>query len=412
MGMPIAIVRCLADGTEEPVRSVDLGDWTAGWNLDEDGFVDLRYPYGPGLLPRGAPGTDGMWRYRSLLPLGDGPVSYPLPVGGSPLIAPPALRTLLGLSSLWLKDETRGPSASNKDRATALVLELAMASGRRRVTCASTGNVAVSLAIGAAAAGLEAVTFVAADAAASKVRLMLAAGATVVRVRAGYDEAFRLSRAAAREFGWVDRNTGVNPVTVDAKKTVAFEIWEQLGQEVPDALVVPVGDGPTICALAKGFRELVACGGADRVPRLIGVQAEGCQPIKQAWQTGTNVRPTVPRTIADGIAVGRPIFGAAAIRDVQSTGGAFVAVTDSEMLSAMQLLARRAGVLAEPAAAAALAGALTALREGRLRPDERIVVLITGSSLKTPQHIDSGGRLVECEPDLEAVARAISTSEG
>jgi threonine synthase len=350
----------------------------------------------------------GMWRYRKLLPLDDQPIVYPLPVGGTPLIASPCLREQLALPRLWLKDETRGPTASNKDRATALVLQQAMSSGTRYVTCASTGNVAVSLAVGAAAAGKRAVNFVSSEVADSKLQLMLQAGAVVVKVREGYDAAFHLSRLAAREFGWIDRNTGVNPVTVEAKKTVALEIWEQLRCEVPDVVVVPVGDGPTLNGIARGFRELVARCVATQGPRLIGVQAEGCQPIKRAWESGGPIVAMAADTIADGIAVAVPISGEQEIADVRASGGAFVSVSDAQILEAMRLLATRAGVLAEPAAAAALAGTLVGLSSNLLSRDERIVVLITGSSLKTPQFLRSNGRLVEIDAHLEAVRRVLS----
>ena len=411
MGTPTQAVLIRQDGTEETIRPLTDADWRAAWSPDGDGLLDLRYDYGPERLPGDIWRGDGMWRYRALLPVGDGPIVYPLPVGATPLIGPPGLRSAVGLPNLWLKDETRGPSASNKDRATALVLQLAMISGARRVSCASTGNVAVSLAIGAAAAGLEAVTFVAADVADSKLGLMLEAGATVIKVRGGYEAAFHLSRAAAREFGWVDRNTGVNPATVDAKKTVALEIWEQLGREVPDVVVVPVGDGPTLNGIAKGFREIIACGGADRMPRLVGVQAEGCQPIKRAWERDEPIEPTEAATLADGIAVGRPISGTAAIRDVKATGGAFVAVTDNDMLDAMQLLATRGGILAEPAAAASLAGLRVALDDGRIAANERVVALITGSSLKTPQLLRRHANMVEISADLESLARSIGLNQ-
>lgn len=403
MGKPTHALVVYDDGTEE--RRSDLDPAAA---RDGHGQVELGYDYGPALLPSGDWSGEGMWRYRRLLPLEDGPIVFPLPVGGTPLIAPPALRVGLGLPNVWLKDETRGPSASNKDRATALVLQQAMASGIGRVTCASTGNVAVSLAVGAAAAGMQAITFVAADVADSKLQLMLQAGAIVIKVRDGYEAAFRLSRAAAREFGWIDRNTGVNPATVEAKKTVALEIWEQLGRVAPDAVVVPVGDGPTLNGMAKGFRELVECRAIDRVPRLIGVQAEGCQPIKRAWETGDRVLPVRPATIADGIAVGKPVSGSLAVRDVIRSGGSFVSVSDERLLDAMRLLATQAGVLAEPAGAAALAGLVVALEQRLVDQAERIVVLVTGSALKTPGYLRPHGRVVEIGADLDEVRRVLA----
>ena len=323
-----------------------------------------------------------MWRYRDLLPLEPGPINYPLSVGGTPLLASPGLRAHLGMSELWIKDETRTPTGSNKDRATALVLETAMRTGSGAVTCASTGNVAVSLAVGAAAAGKRAFIFVPDDVAESKLALMLLAGATVFRVRQGYDAAFKLSRRAAREFGWHDRNTGYNPMTLDAKKTVALEIWEQLGREVPDVVVCPVGDGPTLSAIAKGFDELIACGVASRLPRIVGVQAAGCQPLIRAWESGDPLQPVIPRTIADGIAVGDPVSAGMVLRDVKKSGGTFVAVSDDDLRSAMGTLASKGGVLAEPAGAAAWAGLERAVAQGMVGRDERVVVLVTGTAMK------------------------------
>ncbi len=366
------------------------------------GQVELRYAYGPGLLP-GGEGPLALWRYLDLLPLAPGPVRYPLAVGGTPLLAPPALRRELGLPDLWLKDETRGPSGSNKDRATAVVLEMALRAGAGTVTCASTGNVAVSLAVGAAASGLRAVVFVPAAVAAGKLVPMLAAGAEVVKVAAGYPTAFRLSRQAAAAFGWVDRNTGVNAATVEAKKTVAFEIWEQLGGRMPDAVVAPVGDGVTLYALGKGFRELAACGAAGRPPRVIGVQAAGCQPVVQAWREGVPVGAVAGQTLADGIAVGAPVSGGAALHEIRASGGACVAVADAQLLDAIALLARRAGVLAEPAGAAAMAGVAQARADGLLTAAETVVALVTGTGLKTPQYLPAQGSVVEIEGRLEEI---------
>jgi threonine synthase len=317
------------------------------------------------------------------------------------------LRKVTGVSGLWIKDETRSPTGSNKDRATALVLQHVMTVGMTTVSCSSTGNVAVSLAVGAAAAGKWAVVFVGADVAKPKLAVMLCAGATILKVKEGYGAAFQLSRQAAQAFGWYDRNTGVNPLTLEAKKTVALEIWDQLGGDVPDVVVVPVGDGVTLSALAKGFREIVACGGARRTPRLVGVQAEGCQPLKKAWETRSQVEPVQPATIADGIAVGAPASGAMALRAVRQCGGGFVAVSDEEIIGAVRTLARSAGVLAEPAAAAALAGLERAIGDGLIDRAERVVSVITGSALKTPQFLKPSTSASEVHADLGEVERAL-----
>jgi threonine synthase len=376
----------------------------------EEGPVELGYEYSTSLLPDRQAPSEGLWRWRGLLPLDDHEIKYPLQVGSTPMIAPRRLRSTLEMPRLHLKDETRGPTGSNKDRATALVTEHALRRGMRAITCASTGNVAASLAVGAAAAGLDAIIFVPAAVDEAKLRLMLAAGATVIKVAAGYETAFRLSRAAARRFGWCDRNTGVNPLTVEAKKTVAFEIWEDLGRQVPDLVVAPVGDGPTLNALAKGFRELRSCGASDRVPRVVGVQAEGCQPVKRAWESGRPVEVSEPRTIADGIAVGAPVSAALVVRDVKEGGGGLVAVSDEEMLDGISELASAAGVIAEPAGAAAFAGVRAAIRAGLLDRDERLVVLVTGSGLKTPQYLHPAGRTTDVDSTLEEVEEALPKS--
>ncbi len=402
MGKPTSATVVYNDGRLQPFNDVD-----AALTQVETGRVEFQYAYGPDMLPSPPRERVTMWRYRSLLPLEDGVITYPLPVGGTPLIAPPVLRKVTGVAGLWLKDETRSPTGSNKDRATALVLQHVMNAGITTVSCSSTGNVAVSLAVGAAAAGKRAIVFVGADVAKSKLAVMLSAGATVLKVKEGYAAAFQLSRQAAQAFGWYDRNTGVNPLTLEAKKTVALEIWDQLGGDVPDVVVVPVGDGVTLSALAKGFQEIVACGGARRSPRLVGVQADGCQPVKKAWETRSHVEPVQPATIADGIAVGAPAGGEMVLRAVRQCGGGFVAVSDEEILGAVRTLARSAGVLAEPAAAAALAGLERALADDLVDRAERVVTVITGSGLKTPQFLEPSTSASEVHADLGEVQRVL-----
>ncbi|WP_351228568.1 pyridoxal-phosphate dependent enzyme [Streptomyces sp. NPDC002133] len=354
-------------------------------------------------------GSFSMWRYRKLLPVADGPVRYPVPIGGTPLLPAPALRETLGTPRLWIKDETRNPTASNKDRATALVIEDGLRRGMDTITTASTGNAAVATAFGAAAAGLRAVIFVSADCQPEKLALMTQGGAWVFQVREGYAAAVDLSRAAARTFGWLDRNTGANPLTIEAKKTVAFEVWEQLGRRLPDLVMVPVGDGPTLVALDKGFAELVSCGLAARKPRLIGVQAERCQPLVRAWQGApagpAELDPTA--TVADGIAVVRPAIGDAALAVMRQSGGGMVAVTDDALLSAVSTLADRAGVGAEPAGAAALAGLESAVERGLADRTESVVLLVTGREMKASGEPADRGRVAVVEK-LDEIERALA----
>ena len=369
----------------------------------------LTYDYDAALMARDQPGSFTMWRYRGLLPVPDGPVRYPVPIGGTPLLPAPGLRRRLGTPRLWIKDETRNPTASNKDRATALVIEDGLRRGSGTITTASTGNAAVATAFGAAAAGMRAVIFVSTGCQPEKLALMTQAGAWVFQVAAGYAAAVDLSRAAARSFGWLDRNTGANPVTIEAKKTVAFEVWEQLGRRVPDLMIAPVGDGPTLVALDKGFAELVSCGLAARQPRLIGVQAEGCQPLVRAWLDApagpAQLDPAA--TVADGIAVVRPAIGDAVLEAVRRGGGAMVAVSDGELLRAVATLAGGAGVGAEPAGAAALAGLEAAIARGLADRSETVVLLVTGREVKGGGAPAGPGRVAVVK-GLEEVERALA----
>jgi threonine synthase len=377
-------------------------------SVDLAGCPWLEYDYGPSLLPPEQPGPFTMWRYRELLPLSDGPVRYPVPIGGTPLLPAPALRQRLGTPRLWIKDETRGPTASNKDRATALVVEDGLRRGVGTITTASTGNAAVATAFGAAAAGMRAVIFVSTTCQPDKLALMTQAGAWVFQVPEGYAAAVDLSRAAAGAFGWLDRNTGANPYTIEAKKTVALEVWEQLGRRVPDVMVVPVGDGPTLVALEKGFGELVSCGLADRRPRLIGVQAEHCQPLTRAW-LGDPAGPAEldpAATVADGIAVVRPAIGDAVLEAV-GRGGGMVAVGDDQLLRAVASLARWAGVGAEPAGAASLAGLEQAAEQGLVDRSETVVLLVTGREVKVGAAPADLGRVAVVER-LDEIERALA----
>ncbi|MGW8955859.1 pyridoxal-phosphate dependent enzyme [Streptomyces sp. NPDC055709] len=269
----------------------------------------------------------------------------------------------------------------------------------------------MATAFGAAAAGMRAVIFVSADCRPEKLALMTQAGAWVFQVRDGYAAAVDLSRAAARSFGWIDRNTGANPLTIEAKKTVAFEVWEQLGRRLPDLMILPVGDGPTLVALDKGFTELVNCGLTTRKPRLIGIQAEHCQPLVRAWQNTpakpADLDPTA--TIADGIAVLRPATGEAALTVTRQSGGAMVAVTDTALLNAVSTLADTAGVNAEPAGAAALAGLNSAIEQGLADPSESVVLLVTGRETKASGEPAEQGRVTTIDT-LDQVEHALTES--
>ncbi len=321
------------------------------------------------------------WRYRALLP-----ISYshrtmpPLAIGGTPLYAVERLRSYLGMSDLWLKDDTRNPSASLKDRASVIAVMLA---GGKTVACASTGNAASSLAVQAAAVGLPCYIFVPYNAPRAKVIQLLMCGATVFAVNGSYDDAFDLCIEACDAFGWYNRNTGYNPYLVEGKKTVGLEIAEQLAWQVPDTVLVPTGDGCIISGVYRGFEDFYLLGMIERIPRLVAVQAEGSPAIVRALEGDGVVRACEARTIADGISVGLPRNGAMAVRHIRASGGFGVTVTDAEILAAEKELARLTGVFAEPSGAASYAGLLRLLDEGKVARDERVVLLVTGSGLKS-----------------------------
>jgi threonine synthase len=322
--------------------------------------------------------------FADLLPIPDPGLLPPVPLGPTPLLDVPRLRERLGLPRLFLKDETRLPTGSLKDRASALVIAKARELGHTRVTTASTGNAAIALAGLGAASGLHSVIFVPAGAPRAKLAQLALYGATVLPIDGTYDDAFALCLAAGREFGFYNRSTAYNPYTIEGKKTVAFEIFEQCGARAPDAIFVPTGDGAILAGVHKGFTDLIAAGRCAKLPRLFAVQAEGSAAIVAAWRSGADAVTPLERvqTIADSIRVACPANGRWALRALRESGGAGVTVSDAQILSAMLMLGGRAGLFAEPAAAAALAGLLRAQCEELIDASALIVVLVTGTGLK------------------------------
>ncbi|MFZ5916679.1 MAG: threonine synthase [Chloroflexota bacterium] len=354
----------------------------------DQGILDVVYDYD--LIRRrltrqslAASDERSIWRYKPLLPVQPDSPAPPLPVGWTPLYPAVRLRQRLGLPHLWVKDDGRNPSASFKDRASAVGIVKALELGRDRIVAASTGNAAASLACLSASVGIKNVIFVPASAPQAKIAQLLVFGATVIAVQGSYDQAFDLSLAATRQYGWYSRNTAYNPYLSEGKKTAALEVCEQLEWQAPDRIFVSVGDGCIIGGLGKGLRDLLALGLIERLPKLVGVQAEGSSVLVEAWQRGSeDIRPVPPTTLADSIASEVPRDRIKALRAVRDTGGEFVAVSDEEILAAMRLLGETTGVFGEPAGSAPLAGLLKMQRQGRIDPAERMVVLVTGSGLK------------------------------
>lgn len=359
-----------------------------------DGALDVVYDYariGPEFQRQvAASATFDMWRYRSLLP--SQPALEPaLHTGGSPLYR---LRHA-GVGKVLVKDDSRNPSGSLKDRASAMAVALAVGSGARTIAAASTGNAAAALACMSAGSGLECVIFAPTSAAREKLAQIRAYGARVVEVVGGYDEAFAACHEACQANGWYNRSTGINSYMSEGKKTVAFEICEQLHWKVPDRVFVPVGNGCIVGSVYKGFEELRLMGCTDRVPRIMGVQAAGSNFMLRAWQSGQGVNGTLPlpaSTAASSISVALPRDRLKALRAIEHSGGAFISVTDAAIFEAVVGLARLGGVFAEPGAAAAYAGALA---WGAFDQAETSVVLVTGSGLKDVSGLLHSGVLGE-----------------
>ncbi|GAB4578373.1 MAG: threonine synthase [Anaerolineales bacterium] len=373
-----------------------------------------------------APSESSLWRYLPLLPLTDpGYEGTPLRAAGyTPIFSPPALKKQLGLQQLWIKDESRNPTASFKDRASAVTVAHARKIGAEMIVTASSGNAGAALAGMSAAVGQQSVILVPKTAPPAKITQLLIYGATVLLVDGTYDDAFDLTLEASREFGWYCRNTGYNPFTLEGKKTGGLEIWEQvIGKQLignrsfrhrstnhqsPITIFVSVGDGNIIAGIHKGFKDLLTLGWLEQMPRLFGVQAEGSATVANAFRAGTEViTPVEARTLADSISVGLPRDGVRAVRAAKQTGGGYVTVSDAQILAAMTDLGK-VGIFAEPAGAAAYAGLVKAVAEGIIGPDDPVVVVNTGSGLKD---VGAAMKAVAAapiiEPSLGAVKKAL-----
>jgi threonine synthase len=356
-----------------------------------------------------------IWRYWELLPIDSRSVVPPLRVGWTPLYNAKRLGKELMLHNLWLKDDGLNPTGSLKDRASAVVVAKAKELGVKVITAASSGNAGAALAGLSASGHVPAVVFVPQSAPEAKVAQLLIYGARVFLVKGTYDQAFELSLAASKEFGWYSRNTGYNPYTAEGKKTASFEICEQLtlmksehsssGWAVPDRIFVAVGDGNIITGIWKGLRDLLALGWIDKLPKLMGVQADGAAACYNAWKAGTEtITPVEAHTISDSISVGLPRDGIRAMRAVRETHGVYLTVTDEEVLEAMRRLAREEGIFAEPAGATGYAGLVKAIRENLVDPDEDVVVVITGNGLKDIHAaVKAAGKASLIDPNLETI---------
>ena len=412
-------LRSLISGRTFRTDEIDYVDPQYG----PDGVVDVVYDYDTikrDISRESLRQNDdrSMWRYKPLLPIEADAVVPPLQIGWTPIYPTPRLAADLGLRHLWVKDDGRNPTASFKDRASAIAVVKGRERGAAIITTASTGNAAAALSGICASVGQPNVIFVPEKAPAAKIAQLLAYGATVMLVRGSYDDAFELCLQAADAYGWYNRNTGFNPYMSEGKKTASFEICEQLGWDAPDRIFVSVGDGCIIGGIHKGLKDLMALGWIEKMPKLMGVQAAGSNYLAEAWENGEDVLTKAPihdHTVADSISAGLPRDRLKAMAAVKETGGAYLTVTDDEILAAIPALARGSGVFAEAAGAAAYAGLVKAVANGMVSPDERVVVLNTGSGLKDVAGAMKGVALVGTQPyhvdaNLEDLRRVMAST--
>lgn len=352
--------------------------------------------------------SKGIWAFSDFLPLDSNHYEVPLFIGNTPLYEKKSLANKLGLSNLWVKDDGRNPTASYKDRATALAIAKAKALKVDTIYCASTGNAASSLAGLTAASGMKSIIFVPKTAPEAKITQLLVYGAIVLSVEGTYDEAFDLSMEIGNEFGWYSRNSAINPYLLEGKKTGAMEVAVQLGFKVPDIALVSVGDGTVVSSIYKGFKDLKMAGLIDKIPKIIGVQAEGANSVMRTFESEKFTMPVDmdAHSIADSISVGKPRDVLKACKWVKESGGYFVSVTDDEIGTAIIELARDTGVFAEPAGAATYAGLKKIAKDFH---GSSAVIFITGNGLKDVRAAKNfTGQVNSVKPDVKNVKYILS----
>lgn len=346
------------------------------------------------------------WKYEAFLPIEEDADPVTLEEGGTPLLDAPTLSDALNVTTL-VKDDTRNPTASFKDRATTVSVTKARHAGFDTVTCASTGNAAASLAGYAARAGLDCRIFVPGDVPTGKLSQHLIYGSDVLPVEGTYDDAYDLCVEVTEEYGWYNRTAAINPFQIEGKRTVGHELAEQsvVRGEVPDWFVFSMGDGCTIAGAWKGFREFYDLDYVDDHPKMLGVQAEGASGIHDAFHEHDSIDETAD-TLAGGISVGRPRNTFKACRALEQSGGTSVLVSDDDILGAERLLGETEGLFAEPAAAATVAGVQKARERGVIEADETVVIDSTGFGLKdTDSAKQAAGDVTRIEPDIAEVRR-------
>jgi threonine synthase len=404
-------LRCRECGREYDAAPIYTCEWCFG-------PLEVAYDYdairAAVSRERIAQGPLSLWRYADLLPA-EPDAAVDLGTGFTPLVKADRLAAELGLRDVWIKNDTRNPTNSFKDRVVSVALSKALEFGFKVAACASTGNLANSVAAHAARAGLRSYVFIPSNLEQGKVVTTAVYGGNLVAIEGNYDDVNRLCAELAGMYEWAFVNVNMRPYYAEGSKTLAFETAEQLDWTAPDHVVVPVASGSLLTKIRKGFDELHKVGLLDDAPqvRVSGAQALGCSPVAKAFiENSDTIRPVKPDTIAKSLAIGNPADGYFALDVVRSTGGGFAAVTDDEVVDGMRLLARTEGIFAETAGGVTIATLKRLAADGVIRPEERVVVYITGHGLKTLEAVSpTCGPTATIPPTLDAFHDAFDIEE-
>jgi threonine synthase len=401
-------LRCRECGRRFPAEALHVCDYCFG-PLE----VDYDYEAIAATVSRHriAEGPRSIWRYHDLLPVDDD-TPIDLGAGFTPLVRADRLAAELGLGELWIKDDTANPTGSFKDRVVSVALTKARQLGFKVAACASTGNLANSVAAHAARSGMTSVVLIPHDLEEAKVTMTAVYGGTVVSVEGTYDDVNRLCAELASEHpSWAFVNVNIRTYYAEGSKTLAFEVAEQLGWEAPDHVIVPIASGSQLTKVAKGFAELGKVGLLDEAPqvRISGAQAEGCAPVATAFAEGADaIRPVKPSTIAKSLAIGNPADGWYALNAIRDSGGSCASVSDEEIVEGIKLLARTEGIFAETAGGVTIATLAKLAASGTVRREERVVALVTGHGLKTVEALAGAvGPTATIAPTLGAFDGAV-----
>ena len=353
--------------------------------------------------------SSDIWQFEKILPIGKNSYRTKLKVGGTPLYDFPSIAEKFGIGRFLVKYDGSNPTASYKDRASAIAITKAYEKGYETIYCASTGNAASSLAGLSAPTDLNVYIFLPSSAPIAKISQLFVYGAKVVPIDGSYDQAFDISMKIGRMMGWYSRNSAINPYLLEGKKTGAMEIAVQLDWDVPNYIIVGVGDGTVISSIYKGFYDFYMLKLVDRIPRIIGVQAEGADAVKRTFERGEPFTPIdiTARTIADSISVGKPRDVIKACKYVKRSGGFFVSVSDEEIIRSVKELAELTGVFAEPAGAVSYAGFKKLSREGLFKVNDSVVLVATGNGLKDVKAVERFVDLKPVKPKVDLVLKYI-----